>query len=31
MNPETSTEPNCEGIFLKFEDGRVTAKDDSAD
>lgn len=24
MNPETSREPNCEGIFLTFEDGRVT-------
>ncbi|RYD75028.1 MAG: hypothetical protein EOP84_18945 [Verrucomicrobiaceae bacterium] len=24
MNPETSREPNCEGIFLTFEGGRVT-------
>lgn len=31
MNPETSTEPNCEGISLKFEDGRVAAKDYSPD
>lgn len=23
MNPETSREPNCEGIFLTFKDGRV--------
>jgi hypothetical protein len=26
MNPETSREPNCEGIFLKFEKGRVKSK-----
>ncbi len=31
MNPETSTEPNCEGIFLKLENGRVKSKDYSAD
>ena len=24
MNPETSREPNCEGIFLALEGGRVT-------
>lgn len=24
MNPETSPEPNCEGIFLTFAGGRVT-------
>ena len=26
MNPETSREPNCEGIFLTLERGRVTRK-----
>ena len=26
MNPETSREPNCEGIFLKVEKGRVKSK-----
>jgi hypothetical protein len=26
MNPETSREPNCEGIFLTLEAGRVTKK-----
>jgi len=31
MNPETSTEPNCEGIFLTLEAGRVTKKVYSAD
>jgi hypothetical protein len=31
MNPETSTEPNCEGIFLTLEAGRVTKIDYSAD
>lgn len=31
MNPEESTEPNCEGIFLKLKDGRVTEKQYSAD
>ena len=31
MDPETSREPNCEGIFLQFESGRVTKKQYSAD
>jgi hypothetical protein len=31
MNPETSREPNCEGIFLKLEGGRVKSKDYSPD
>jgi hypothetical protein len=31
MNPETSREPNCEGIFLKLENGRVKSKDYSPD
>ena len=31
MNPETSREPNCEGIFLTLEQGRVTKKDYSPD
>lgn len=31
MNPETSREPNCEGIFLTLEAGRVTKKVYSAD
>jgi hypothetical protein len=31
MNPEKSKEPNCEGIFLEFEQGRVTKKVYSAD
>ncbi len=31
MNPETSREPNCEGIFLSFEQGRVTNKTYSPD
>jgi hypothetical protein len=26
MNPETSSEPNCEGIFLTLDKGRVTRK-----
>jgi hypothetical protein len=26
MNPETSAEPNCEGIFLTLQAGRVTQK-----
>jgi hypothetical protein len=26
MHPETSSEPNCEGIFLTLESGRVTRK-----
>jgi|SRR5882724_5758057 len=31
LNPETSREPNCEGIFLKLEKGRVKKKDYSPD
>lgn len=31
MNPETSREPNCEGIFLKLENGRVKSKNYSPD
>lgn len=31
MDPETSREPNCEGIFLQLESGRVTKKQYSAD
>ena len=31
MNPETSPEPNCEGIFVTLEHGRVTRKEYSAD
>ena len=31
MNPETFREPNCEGIFLKLEAGRVASKVYSAD
>ncbi|HOX55354.1 MAG TPA: hypothetical protein P5205_01565 [Candidatus Paceibacterota bacterium] len=31
MNPETSREPNCEGIFLTLEAGRVTRIEYSAD
>ena len=31
MNPETSREPNCEGIFLTLEAGRVTKIVYSAD
>lgn len=31
MNPETSREPNCEGIFLTLEASRVTKKVYSAD
>jgi hypothetical protein len=31
MNPESSREPNCEGIFLTLENGRVTKKDYSRD
>ncbi len=27
MNPETSTEPNCEGISVMFKNGRVTKKE----
>lgn len=31
MNPEDSYEPNCEGIFLDFADGKVTRKRYSRD
>lgn len=31
MNPETSREPNCEGIFLSIHDGHLTAKKYSED
>jgi hypothetical protein len=31
MNPEASREPNCEGIFLRLEQGRVTKKTYSPD
>lgn len=31
MNPEGSIEPNCEGIFLKMENGRVVKKEYSPD
>jgi hypothetical protein len=31
MNPEHSYEPNCEGIFLDFADGKVTRKRYSRD
>ena len=31
MNPETSREPNCEGIFLNLEAGRVKSKNFSRD
>jgi hypothetical protein len=31
MHPEVSTEPNCEGIFLVFKDGKVTSKTYSPD
>lgn len=31
MNPETSREPNCEGIFLSLQNGRVVSKDYSPD
>lgn len=31
MHPEDSTEPNCEGIFLGFQDGRVISKTYSPD
>ncbi|MCB1210209.1 MAG: hypothetical protein KDK97_12820 [Verrucomicrobiales bacterium] len=31
MNPEDSYEPNCEGIFLDFADGKVTRKRYSED
>jgi hypothetical protein len=31
MNPETSREPNCEGIFLTLQNGRVVSKGYSPD
>jgi hypothetical protein len=31
MNPETSSEPNCEGIFITLEAGRVSNLSYSAD
>lgn len=31
MHPEDSTEPNCEGIFLGFKDGKVASKTYSPD
>jgi hypothetical protein len=31
MHPEHSTEPNCEGIFLVFENGRLKSKTYSPD
>jgi hypothetical protein len=31
MNPETSREPNCEGIFLTLENNRVTKVEYAAD
>lgn len=31
MNPEDSREPNCEGIFLQLDDGKVTRVSYSAD
>ena len=31
MNPEESSEPNCEGIFLQFRDGKVVRVHYSAD
>ena len=31
MDPEISREPNCEGIFLTFEQGRMTQKVHSPD
>lgn len=31
MNPESSREPNCEGIFLALEGNRVVRKEYSAD
>jgi hypothetical protein len=31
MDPESSREPNCEGIFLKLEAGRVVSKNYSPD
>jgi hypothetical protein len=31
MNPETSREPNCEGIFLSFDNGHVISKTYSPD
>ena len=31
MSPESSREPNCEGIFLRLSGGRITKKDYSPD
>jgi hypothetical protein len=31
MNPEDSREPNCEGIFLVLQDGKVVSKSYSND
>ena len=31
MNPENSTEPNCEGIFLQMQEDKVVKKSYSAD
>ena len=31
MNPERSTEPNCEGIFLQMQENKVVKKSYSAD
>lgn len=31
MNPEGDSEPNCEGIFLRFDEGKVTTITYSAD
>lgn len=31
MHPEHSREPNCEGIFLAFEDGKLKSKNYSPD
>ncbi|OYW74010.1 MAG: hypothetical protein B7Z37_19435 [Verrucomicrobia bacterium 12-59-8] len=31
MHPEDSTEPNCEGIFLAFENGKLKSKTYSPD
>jgi hypothetical protein len=31
MNPEGSSEPNCEGIFLTMEQGKVVEKDYARD
>ena len=31
MNPENSTQPNCEGIFLRMQEDKVVKKSYSAD